>query len=225
MGRSIQGNNHSQLPTCAGVRFWLWDPDGNCFVSVHCKIRTFGVHYSASELPQPWRPMGPPLCSIEVQKQSLTLGLSAVLPSFRHCSAPITAACCTSEVLLLPQPPQRCSPQCGHGMLGSLLLSSDVGCAEAAAVLLHHICLCLTLALTSTAVVAEGFLRREQMVLVLPCAGRQHMRGAQSTEGETDMWGSSTSFSLDRWPRHTGVQTPISMWPICGQRAWVERQL
>lgn len=74
-------------------------------------------------------------------------------------------------------------------------------------------------------VVAEGLAGREQMVLVLPRAGRQHMRGAQSAEGETNTLGSSTSFSLDRWPRHTGVQTPISMWLICGQRAWVERQL
>lgn len=34
-------------------------------------------------------------------------------------------------------------------------------------------------------VLAEGFVGREQMVLEFPPAGRQHMRGVQSAEGET----------------------------------------
>lgn len=162
--------------------------------------------------------MGFPLCNIAVQKQGLTLGLSAVLPSSRHCSAPdhcillylrgvALATAAPSGTALL-----SVAMECwGHFCCPN----SDVGCAEAAAVLLYHICLCLTLPLSSAVVVVEGFLVREHMVLVL----------AQSAEGETDALGSSASFSLDRWPRHTGVQTPISMWPICGRRAWVERQL
>lgn len=62
--------------------------------------------------------------------------------------------------------------------------SSDVAVLRQQ-LLLCHVCLCLTVPLASAAVVAEGFVGREQMVLVLPPAGRQHVRGAQSAEGET----------------------------------------
>lgn len=107
MGRGIQGNNRSQLSPCAGVCFWLWDPAGNCFVSVHCKIRTLGVPYPCPELPQAWSPMGLPACSPAAQTQGLTL--SAGLPSSRLC--PAHSSCGTSGVLL-------CCAQCGHGVLG-----------------------------------------------------------------------------------------------------------
>lgn len=65
---------------------------------------------------------------------------------------------------------------------GSLLLCRQC-CGSAEAVLLHCVCLCLT-APSRVQGCLEGFVGREQLVLGLPPAGRQHLRGAQSAEGE-----------------------------------------
>lgn len=56
-------------PTRAGVGFCLWDPAGSCFVSVQCKLRTFGVQHPALEASPPCSPKAgfDPCCAAFLQ--------------------------------------------------------------------------------------------------------------------------------------------------------------
>lgn len=81
-----------------------------------------------------------------------------------------------------------------------------MGHAEEAAPFFLLCCISLCLTLPSPVVATEGFLRREQLVLVLPCNDRCHVRG--------ESWLSLLKMKWMHWA------LPLSLLWIGGQGTW-----